>query len=444
VIDPLASAFLQQRLATFARRMFFAFLVLRVAEFALYRAYDEIWPNHYWTIFAIGAASVGVLGIAWLALVRLALTRRALVVIDLCLTACCGGVFGAIAILASNRPESAYTCLVYAGFVVLTRTIVVPSSGLRTVIVAGIAMLPLAIAALVLAIEVNEDVPGVTFFGGGLAYTGVAVALAATGSRVIYGLRARMASLAVDELELGQYRLVRKLGEGATGEVFAARHALLRRPTAVKLIQPSRVGVSTLARCELAVQQMSRLRHHNTVAVFDYGRSLDGVFYLAMEYLDGIALDVLVDRYGPQPPGRAIAIVVQLCGALHEAHQLALAHGNLKLSNVILCERGGLCDVAKLTDFGFGDAGATAADDLRALGVLARSLVGDHPVTSSLADCFAAATSAKGLASALRGLAYSWPAGDSRSWWAEYRRASAPFLPVATTLPVDLARREVG
>jgi serine/threonine-protein kinase len=365
----------QQRLAAFAKSMSLAFVALRVGEFVLYRAYLDIWPNHYWMIFAIGTASVVLLATTWLVLARRPLSERVLTAIDAGVMAGCGTVFGAIAVLASNRPESAYTCLVYACFMVFTRTIIVPSSGRRTAIVAGLAMFPLAAAALALALTTHEDVPGPAFFAGGLMYTSVGVAVAATGSRVIYGLRRRVDSLASEELVLGRYRLVRKLGTGSHGEVFVAQHTLLRRPTAIKLLDPARVRLDA---CEGAVQEMSRLRHHNTVAVYDYGRSPDGVFYFAMEYLEGESL-AAVDRLAP---GRVVAIAIQLCGALHEAHRRGFAHGNIRRSNVILCERGGIADVAKLTDFGLAGP-ATPADDLRALRALAESLGASLPEASS-------------------------------------------------------------
>lgn len=137
------------------------------------------------------------------------------------------------------------------------------------------------------------------------------------------------------------------------GEVYLAEHTFLRRPCAVKLIRPGhQTDITALSRFEREVQTTAMLTHPNAVQIFDYGRADDGSFFYVMEYLPGMSLEQIVERDGPLPPPRAIHLVRQICGPLCEAHNLGLIHRDIKPSNVIVCERGGVPDVAKLLDFG--------------------------------------------------------------------------------------------
>jgi serine/threonine protein kinase len=152
--------------------------------------------------------------------------------------------------------------------------------------------------------------------------------------------------------QLGQYSLEEKLGAGGMGTVYRARHAMLRRPTAVKLLDIHNMSDEAIGRFEREVQATSTLTHPNTIQIFDYGRTPEGIFYYAMEYLDGINLDDLISRHGPIPEARLLFILRQVCGSLSEAHATGLVHRDIKPANIVLTKRGGMHDFVKVLDFG--------------------------------------------------------------------------------------------
>ncbi len=152
---------------------------------------------------------------------------------------------------------------------------------------------------------------------------------------------------------LGQYRLIKRFGGGGMGDIFLAEHEMLKRPCVIKLIRPDKVGdEKTLARFQREVQATARLSHWNTVEILDYGRTEDGTFYYVMEYLPGMSLAELVKKHGPLPPGRVVYLLLQVCDALREAHQAGLVHRDVKPQNIVITQRGGVDDVAKILDFG--------------------------------------------------------------------------------------------
>lgn len=161
-------------------------------------------------------------------------------------------------------------------------------------------------------------------------------------------LRARVS----EAQQLGQYSLGEKIGQGGMGEVYRAEHAMLKRPTAIKLLPSGLADTERKIRFEREVQMTSRLSHHNTVAIYDYGTTPDGHFYYAMEYVDGVTLHQMVEQTGPVPAARALYLLEQMCGSLAEAHAHGLIHRDLKPANVMVMNKPGLTDHVKVLDFG--------------------------------------------------------------------------------------------
>jgi hypothetical protein len=253
------------------------------------------------------------------------------------------------------RTGVSYMLLVYAVYV--------PSSARRTLVVAFL-MTPPLLGSIFVAFRSYDpalhDPPAAIWpkgHVGDMAYTAttvsaflwaIVVAIAAGFSQTIYGLRKAVS----DSRRLGQYTLEEKLGEGGMGVVYRASHAMLRRPTAIKLLLPDRAGKDALTRFEREVRRTAMLTHPNTVTVFDYGRTTDGVFYYAMELLEGAALDEIVEVDGPQPEERVIHLLEQAAASLAEAHDAGLIHRDVKPGNILVVDRGGISDLVKVVDFG--------------------------------------------------------------------------------------------
>ena len=228
------------------------------------------------------------------------------------------------------------------------RSVIVPSTFRRTLWINIVATLP---TIFVMATH-HHFAPDTPFdevrISLAISWCGVAVAVSAMISRTLYGLRKQISQVQ----QLGQYTLQEKIGEGGMGVVYRATHAMLKRPAAIKLLLKERTSEADLVRFEREVQLTSRLAHPNTVSIFDYGRTSEGVFYYAMEFLDGMDLDRLIKSEGPLAPPRAIRILAGVCGALEEAHALGLVHRDIKPANIVLTERVDEPDVVKVVDFG--------------------------------------------------------------------------------------------
>jgi hypothetical protein len=250
----------------------------------------------------------------------------------------------------SKQPFGFYTSLLAILHVNVGRASVVPSVATRTLVICAASFAGVVVSRALLALPSDVVHPGALRLRWVLEaalWSGASSGVATLASQVIYGLHEK----ALEARKLGQYELEQKIGQGGMGEIYRARHAMLRRPTAVKLVGGT-VSEERLRRFEKEVQLTARLTHPNTISIYDYGRTPDGTFYYAMELLEGLSVEQLVERHGPQPPARVIHLLEQVCGALSEAHGISLIHRDIKPANLYLCRRGGVPDVVKVLDFG--------------------------------------------------------------------------------------------
>lgn len=241
------------------------------------------------------------------------------------------------------------------------RSVFVPSSARRTTVLGILVGIPLVAAMYLHYLQVDlsiwrrlgyEAASGERVAATRAVITTMwwtlTVGLSALASRVIHRLRKEVS----DIQRLGQYNLERKLGEGAMGVVYEAKHGMLKRPTAIKLLRPELADSESLDRFRREVQLTAKLTHPNTVTIYDYGRTPDGLFYYAMELLSGATLTQVVNASGHQPIERVVRILRDAALALNEAHQIGLIHRDIKPSNIMLARQGGVPDVTKVLDFG--------------------------------------------------------------------------------------------
>ncbi|HYO98220.1 MAG TPA: serine/threonine-protein kinase [Polyangiaceae bacterium] len=152
----------------------------------------------------------------------------------------------------------------------------------------------------------------------------------------------------------GQFEVLEKIGTGGMGSVYKASQPAMNRMVAIKILHPKLAGRKDLtSRFRREARAMSQLSHPNTVKVFMYGElEDDGSLYIVMELLEGLNLNQRVRKEGPMPAERAIPILIQVCGALQEAHDLGIVHRDMKPENIFLACQGGIPDFPKVLDFG--------------------------------------------------------------------------------------------
>jgi tRNA A-37 threonylcarbamoyl transferase component Bud32 len=242
-----------------------------------------------------------------------------------------------------------------AGFVLMFSVIVPmrPRIALWSAIV-SVSSVPLVYATGV-ALGTNVPLSPSTFFFSLIFPYMIVVFLAYFGARVVYGLGTAVRKAR----ELGSYRLVERLGEGGMGEVWRAQHRMLARPAAIKLIRPQVLGLRdhdsqglVIKRFEREAQATALMRSPHTMELYDFGVADDGTFYYVMELLNGFDLDLLVRKFGPVPPARAVHFLQQICSSLAEAHESNLIHRDIKPANIYVCRYGREVDFIKVLDFG--------------------------------------------------------------------------------------------
>ncbi|MEM1415385.1 MAG: serine/threonine-protein kinase [Myxococcota bacterium] len=300
--------------------------------------------------------------------VRVAVIRpRAGHVLDVAVTLLLPALGAGMLAMKTSRDVVDAIPLLGVALQVVTRAALVPSSWQRTAVLTLVAFGPATMALTHgYASEVLVvDHPGAgrweargdrVLFAITTTWAFAFTVAASTVSGVMYGMRRR---LAAQQERLGRYTLVHELGRGGMGTVFFARHAMLRRPTAVKVVRQP--GLERLRAFEAEVQHTASLRHPNTIQVFDYGRTDGGDFYYAMELIEGPTLEALVASEGPQPASRVANVLDQVLASLGEAHARGLVHRDIKAGNVMLAPLPDDPDRIKVLDFGLVAAVGEAA-----------------------------------------------------------------------------------
>jgi hypothetical protein len=260
-----------------------------------------------------------------------------------------------VSFLTNMEPQFGIGRISWACLIILIQPAVVPTAPIKTLIASLViaTMDPVVVwIAHLRGAAVPEDA---YLLAWAFLPNYISVALAMLPAAMIMGL-----SRQVNEArELGSYLLGELIGRGGMGEVYHARHRMLQRPAAIKLIRPESLGAADMNTAQGMIQRFRReaqaaasLRSPHTIVLYDFGVTDDGTFYYVMELLDGFDLETLVKRFGPVSPARAIHLLNHACQSLAEAHARGLIHRDVKPSNIFACRLGLRVDYAKVLDFG--------------------------------------------------------------------------------------------
>jgi hypothetical protein len=263
----------------------------------------------------------------------------------------------------------------FAGVILLVvaRTALVPSHWLRAVLTAGPAALTWPAVLGVESIWVPElraqwaSPHALGDFAYGFLFILGALALCTSGSHMQWRERLQVRTAR----RLGNYRLKMRIGSGGNGDVWIARQEALGRDVALKVLK-ERGGLDEekIRRFEREARSAASLTHPNTIRIFEFGASDDGVLFIAMELLDGLDVDSLVEVAGPLPPARAVRLVRQACASLAEAHVKHIVHRDIKPANFFVTHTGEEYDFLKLLDFGVARVLESEVPSLTETGIL--------------------------------------------------------------------------
>jgi serine/threonine-protein kinase len=357
--------FVQERLALVSKTLFlvsFAFYLFLLASMVLVGGAPFLAVVEGPVAMGHLAAS-STMALLWLLATHARLSRRGLGALD-------GIGFvvapGFLSIMTVNDEGQILQVLLALTVTVMIRAILVPSRPGRTMLLTALAFLPTVVVCIARH-HPTVLLPGFTpsyqkqyMTLNTVLWSVLGITLATITSRVTYGLRRQVA----EANELGQYVLEEKIGGGGMGEVWRARHRLLIRPAAIKLIRPqvSDDAELLLRRFEREARATAALRSPHTVQLYDFGATEDGRLYYVMELLDGLDLDTLVRQYGPLPAERVVHILRQVCSSLQDAHVNGLVHRDIKPANVVVSRAGTTFDFAKVLDFGLVKLDSAGSD----------------------------------------------------------------------------------
>jgi serine/threonine-protein kinase len=351
--------FVRERLALLAKTLFlvsFAFYLFLLANLVLVGGAPFL-------AIVKGPVALGhlcaswTMGVVWLVTSRTRLSQLGLGTLD-AVSIILAGLF--LSLMTVDDQGQILQVLLAILVTVMIRAILLPSRPGRTMLLSALAYVPVVIVCIVRH-HPTDILPGFTgsfqklhMTLNTILWSVLGTLLATIVSRVLYGLRQQVA----EANELGQYILEGRLGGGGMGEVWRARHRLLIRPAAIKLIRPEALGAMAgdrdvlMRRFEREARATAALRSPHTVQLYDFGATDDGRLYYVMELLDGVDLDTLVRQFGPLPAERVVLILRQVCTSLIDAHGNGLVHRDIKPANVVVSRAGDTYDFVKVLDFG--------------------------------------------------------------------------------------------